>query len=35
MSKRFRRAERYEIKNIDELKQLELKDIIDFNMIIT
>ena len=32
MSKRFRRTERYEVKNIDELKQLELKDIIDFNM---
>ena len=32
MSKRFARAERYEVKNIDALKQLELKDIIDFNM---
>ena len=32
MSKRFARTERYEVKNIDELKKLELKDIIDFNM---
>ena len=32
MSKRFRRTEKYEVKNFDELKQLDLKDIIDFNM---